>query len=128
MLRIVLALLLSCLVVLVLVAPAQGKSAKSTKEDEEYAAALDQVTEMLEYVNSMFSKLPKPKRECRGYMCAYNHLSGTAAAKSAKKQLQIYLYECARNPKCSPGKRRRRSIAPNTSLLSKYLLRHMQPS
>ncbi|XP_059175800.1 uncharacterized protein LOC131955626 [Physella acuta] len=73
-------------------------------------------TEAKPYKNDILSG----KRSCWGPMCAMGNMGAHAGMKAARQALLVYLRACAADPKCSPGKRRRRSL-PNVSSLSKIL-------
>ncbi|XP_076472061.1 uncharacterized protein LOC143301567 [Babylonia areolata] len=49
------------------------------------------------------------KRSCNGFPCMYTHLGAKAGKQARMMSLMSILSNCARDPSCSPGKRRRRS-------------------
>ncbi|KAK6191464.1 hypothetical protein SNE40_003148 [Patella caerulea] len=51
-----------------------------------------------------------PKRGCSGFPCMYTHLGAKAGRQALMRSLMSIIDDCANDPSCSPGKRRKRSL------------------
>ncbi|XP_005095677.1 uncharacterized protein LOC101858621 [Aplysia californica] len=74
------------------------------------ASDIDDVTRLLMQIDNVLAKF-RGKRGCIGYMCSYSHMSSSAGSKAVHNSLMKFLYNCAKDPHCSPGKRKRRSVS-----------------
>ncbi|KAL8573116.1 hypothetical protein ACOMHN_027376 [Nucella lapillus] len=74
----------------------------------------------LQLLRSKISQLQKAvegsKRSCNGFPCMYTHLGAKAGKQARMMSLLSILNNCARDPSCSPGKRRRRSATAQAVL------------
>ncbi|XP_067655635.1 uncharacterized protein [Haliotis asinina] len=54
------------------------------------------------------------KRSCDGFPCMYSHLGAKAGRQALMRTLMSIIDDCAVDPSCSPGRRRRKRMVMNS--------------